>query len=145
MRLLEAVGEEEVRPDGVVGDSSPSSSSSSSVPIGRGRALALTDVDKAGRTGTVGSAEFGASPSVANDVAEGAMFGDVFVGGDFPAVEEAGAADDVRRGGEDEVVVVVVVVGLEGGRGGCGLESWRWEMDWTRLCPCTRGGIEAPK
>jgi hypothetical protein len=98
------------------------------------------EVDIAGSTGTVGSAEFGASPppSVMNGVPLGVTCGDGFLGNDFvvPGVlKGAGAVEEVRGGGDDVVVVVVVVVvvGVPGGRGGCGCESWRWEIDWTLL------------
>jgi hypothetical protein len=79
------------------------------------------EVERAGSTGTVGSAEFGVSPSVMKGVPLGVMFGDGFFGNDFvipgvDALKGGGAAEEVRRGGD----VVMVVVGVPGGRGGCG-------------------------
>lgn len=131
------------RPEGVVGESS-SSSSSSGVSVFR----LVVDVE---RTGTVGSAEFGADPSGTKGVGTppGVLPGDEdgFRGSDLPpGLNGGGAAEDCRVGG---VVVfaagLVDVVGVDGGRGTCDWEAPRWEMDCTRLCPCTSGGIEAPR
>ncbi len=101
------------RPDGVVGDSSPSSSLSLSSFV--------VDVEL-GRAGTVGSAELGSEPSAMKVVLVGGVPDEGLRGKDFAGVNGAGAADEVRR---DGVEAEVAVVGDDGGRGGCGCESCR--------------------
>jgi hypothetical protein len=110
-------------PDGVVGDSSPSSISSSAL---RFEVPALGVV--VGMVVTVGSAESGPSPSARNGAPARVTCGEGFFGSDFvaPAVDRlngVGAVEDVRLGGVVEDVAVFEVVGVTGGNGGCGWES----------------------